>query len=185
MRAVIRETAQQQLQPIIALVDLYQRGDPAFVDAVIGFFRQAENALAQLRLPEASALATRRGLILAARDGYRPDDVNDGPKRKAVRAITMRLLAEAEQELREVVGRQDAWLAEMNEKMVQLVAVGMSEGVIPMPPSQPRARWVAGVWKALGKANGRAMHAYLSAALQASDRHHLLEQALERLESGA
>lgn len=184
MRALIRETALQQLQRFGPLVDAYQRGEPTFVDQAVQVLRRSEEALARMRLPEASVLATRRGLILAARDGYRPDTVAADGKRKVMRAVTMTLLTEAEQLLSDLVSRHEAWLEPMQEKMDQLVAVGVSEGVIPLPPTEPRSRWVATVWKQLAGANGRAMHAYLSTALAASDRDYLLSGALTNLEGG-
>jgi hypothetical protein len=53
-----------------------------------------------------------------------------------------------------------------------------------LPSTEPRARWLATVWKQLAAANGRAMHAYLGAALPPSDREYLLSLALTNLEAG-
>jgi hypothetical protein len=184
MLVYTREKILGHLQETPALIDRYQRRDPAFPAAVLAWLAAIEETLGQLRLPLASLVAAERGRILAVGDGYRDPALLDErlTPRMATRAVASLALSRVQQALSARLAEIDAQFAAWREKMSQFLAIATTKVPIPLPPTEPRDAWLASVWKGLN-VNGevQGMYRYLGAAMQPADRLFLLDEVLGNL----
>lgn len=185
MLAYTRERLSTQLLGITPLVDLYQQRDPRFPGQVISWLAAMEKSLAPLRLPLVSMVASERARLIAAQEGFRdPAILNDRPvsARKKVSATAFLSLSHVQTAIAKIIADIDSRFDLWREKMAQLLAVATMKAPIPLPPTEPRDVWVAKVWSGLnidGEVQG--MYRYLAAAMQPSDRLHLLDEVLTNL----
>lgn len=183
MQVYTREMMMESLLAIPPLVDLYARKDPAFVQQVMDWMSRTEKHLSSLRHPLTATMATERGRILAALDGHRPPEAEPGlSARKLARATASTSLETCERKLHEAVQAIDMRLQVMREKLVQLLAVSSAHSPIPLPPTEPRSTWLAGVWKRLRtSAETQSLQRYIEGSLDPTDRLHLLDEVLRNL----
>ena len=181
MQSVIRETMVSALLEVSALTGRYAASDPKYVEAVSRWLESTETSLGKLRHPAAGFVASRRGLLEAAPDGYHPDTVESGHSRKARRAAAAVAIADVEERLGDEVMRLDATFAEWHERMSQLVAVAAQHTDFPAP-REPREAWLMEVWRTLDVGNGaQGMFEYLSARLSRTDRLYVLDQIMRNV----
>lgn len=186
MLAVTRETYLRHLAELPGIVDLYARGDPAFVTRSLDWLNACEKALSQLRQPEAAVMATLRSRLLAARDGFRDPEVGGNlTSRKALRASAAVYLSRAENVLRERVSAIDAQLLPLRHQMAQLLSVCSLMRSIPLKPTASRETWLRSIWNDLPTNDSvRPMHAFLTTALGPTDRLYLLDELLINMGAG-
>jgi hypothetical protein len=181
---VLREELLGHLSQLPSVFDLYTNNDSAFVTQALNWLSSAEATLLKFRNPNAALLATERGHILTAKDGYCDPAivVKEKSLRKAIRATTSVCLARAESALREQVNSINQQLAPERLKMAQLLSVVSAINPIPLPPTEPYTNWLQSVWNNL-LVNGdtKPMHAYLSATLAPVDRLYLLDELLTNM----
>ncbi len=179
MRALLRETMAGRLLAVPRLTQRYQAADVAYVDETLAWLAGTAEVLQQLRHPSAALVASNQAKLLAARDGYRPETVTETSTRKSVRATSAIVTGEVTTVLRAQIDEIDRYLDEMTDRMAQLLAVTSAESPIPLPPTEPRERWLDDVWRSMQNGNGAAgMYGYLNARLARSDRLYVMEQLL-------
>lgn len=187
MQAMIREQLVSALLQCPSLIDLYQKREPLFASRVIAWLSEVEKVLQQFRLPLAALVASERGRILAAGDGYRDLQVQGErlSPRKAGLATAFLALSRVQEELRRVIGEIDGKFELWREKIAQFLAVVTQKIPIPLPPGEPRPAWLGQVWTEMGASEEtQGMYRYLNAAMPASDRLYLLEEVVGNLLGG-
>ena len=184
MLLMTRERIASHLLEISSLVDRYQQRDPAFVEQVIKWLGELEKVLLQLRSPVAAFIAGERGKIIAVHDGLRDPHII-GAKlspRKASMATASLVLARVEENLRSTITEIDTKFDAWREKMSQLLALASMKHPIPLPPTDPRQRWLKKVWRQLGQCDeAMGMYVYLNAVMSQSDRLHLLDELTQNM----
>lgn len=188
MLVLKREILLDQLLGSAELADAYADHAPDFGRQVRRWLKEAEESLGRLRTPLASLCSAERGRLVATEDGYRDPDVEEGRgigTRKARRATAALILHRVTEELRAEAERLDERLDGYREKMAQLVAVSSSLEALPERNGRSREAWLRDVWSGLAR-NGEmeGMYAYLQASLSPTDRAHLLEEVLNRMDPG-
>jgi len=185
MQTVLREELLVHLFKLSEVLDLYSSGDPNFVNRAVQWLSKTESVLTKFRHSSVSLLATQRGLIVAAKDGYLDPELESGVRvstRKVIRATASLCLARAESELRGCVDAIDRRLDPLRLKMAQLISVASSNKPISFPPTEPRTEWLKSVWNDLAiNGDTKLMHTYLSAALSPIDRFYLLDELLDNM----
>lgn len=179
MQKLVRETIAARLVELPALANRYQSGDASYVDDVLGWLRTTAAELGRLRHPLAGIVSSQQALIVAIRNGYRPEHIAAMSRRRSVAAAATLAIGEVEPVLRAAVAELDGYLREMTDRMAQLLAVASADHPVPLPPTEPRDAWLDQVWEGLRATNGGGgMFGYLNARLTRSDRNALLDELL-------
>ncbi|MDT0305794.1 hypothetical protein RM780_02295 [Streptomyces sp. DSM 44917] len=184
MLSATRHMLTAHLLDLPRVLDRYAAADPAFVGEALAWLSSVEQTLLKLRRPLAGQVASARGRILGAKDGYRPNGaVSSGTTpRQAQRAVTAAALTETDNALRDIITGIDTRLDGYREKIAQLLAVASHARPLPTPGDQPRDPWLRSLWSDLATTPDTAgMHAYLKAALAPGDALDLLGELVDNL----
>lgn len=184
MLAIERETMAACLAELPRLVDTYQQADPNFTPQTLQYLQTLEERLGRLRSPLLGVCAAERAAIIAAADGGGESEAppRRGSPRRAARLASAAALRRVEEALQTRVGQIDARLDILREKLHQVLAVSTASRPIPLPPTEPRSAWLAGVWAGLASVNeARSLFSYLSATLDRVDREYLLGDAIDNM----
>lgn len=186
MQTVLRETLQRQLAQVPSIIDLYAKGEPTLVDRTARWLQETESALTRLRRPEAALMATLRGRLIAAKDGFRDPEVGgEMTPRKVVRAAAAYYLSKAESVLRERIALIDAQLDPIRNQMAQLISACHVTQPIPLVPTDSREQWLRSIWTTLQNNEAtRPWHVLLTTTLGLTDRLYLLDELLMNLSAG-
>lgn len=181
MLSYAREQLNEQLSRLSAVVDLYARNEPDFVERALEWIRETETRLQKLRNPRASLLAAERGKLLAAHEG-RPEGAGRSSARRQARAVASEVLSACEASVREVIADADRRLDDTRTRLAQIVAVASAKQPIPLPPTEPRTAWLSKIWTGMSlvpEASG--MVTYISATTRHVDILYLLDDLLSNL----
>lgn len=181
MLTMIKVSVSAQLAQIPAVMDFASRGDADFPARAQQWLGNAEQMLGRLRRSEVALLAMLKGKLLSALEGQRDPQVSLAlSSRKAIRAAATIYLAQAESELREVLGKVEDQLQPMRHQLAQLVSAGSLLGMIGNPASaHNREAYLQTVWLRLSEAEQtRGMATYLRTSLASIDRLYLLDELL-------
>lgn len=182
MLTMERELLLEHMARVTSLMDLYERGDASFVEHSMHWLREMEKLLQRFRSPEVSLLATLRGRIMAARDGYREPEIDDKvSNRKMVRATVADCIAKADEAIRKRLHAINCELDGMSAKMYQLIALASAVRPINVTPKGNRETWLFTIWQGLGvDGPTNQLKGYLSASLALGDRLYLLDDIMRR-----
>lgn len=185
MLALTREMIYGHLEKVSSLIDLYQNRDYVFIEKTIIWLTEVEKTLARLRHSLASYVAIERGKIIAVADGYQDPSIilsDRRSKRKTTFATALVILCNVESTLMDVINKIDEQFQTWQEKMVQFLAVASTEVAIPLPPTEPRQKWLNEIWSSLGKTEkAKNMFNYLNSAMKPTDRLFLLNFLMENM----
>lgn len=183
MLTMFRESLRQQLALLPAVSELAARGEASFPDRAQDWLQKTEQALVQLRRPEAGLFATLRGRLASAREGFRDPQVpGELTSRKALRATASVYLSQAEELLRRALGDVEEQLGPLRGQLAQLVSAASLLALIPPLGDTPREPWLRQIWARIGQAEQtRGMATYLQTALTPVDRLYLLDELLSNL----
>lgn len=185
MLTMFRECLRQQLALLPAVTDLAVRNEASFPDRAQDWLHRTEQALVQLRRPEAALFSTLRGRLGSAREGFRDPQVpGELTSRKALRATASVYLSQGEEVLRRALGDVEEQLRPLRGQLAQLVSAASLLSLIPPIGDTPREPWLRLIWARISQAEQtRGMATYLQTSLSSVDRLYLLDELLSNLDS--
>jgi hypothetical protein len=129
-----------------AIVNLFEKRDPMFSEAVKRWLLDVERVLAQNRLGAAGDLATLRATLIAAQRGSVPAEATAGTRsaRKARDAVAADVLRRADDIVTGLIRKPLAQIADGERVARQLVAVARAKGMVPA-----NGAVISAVWKAM------------------------------------
>lgn len=180
MKAIIRERVLDRLMAIPDLVDLHRQQNPMFVDRLLAWFSDSEEALKPLRSPLVARLASFRGQLQAADEGVLHPQVNSESRspRKRRNALAVVLLQSAEMELREALDNIDKDFDVLKDKLAQLIAIVSSKN--PLPHSMHLTEsYLDTIWVSLREfEETQSMSYFIEVQTDLTDRRYLLQGLL-------
>ncbi len=183
MRSIAKEKIMNQLMQLPGLSNQYTHLDPGYVQNVQVWLQDTEKQLEPLRLPAVSKLATLRGTLVAADDGYTDPCISEQSrsKRKAKRALAAHTLTQAEEILSQEVAVIEQSFSELIDKLSQLLAIRFAQDALPVSPGIT-TQYIDQIWTMLGEIDDtKSMYRYIQARTGLTDRRYLLHALLENM----
>jgi hypothetical protein len=153
LRIVNLEELQGLLLRVPGVVDLQERRDLGYVEAVHRLLVDVENALEQNRLAVAGNVASLRATLLSAEQGVMPPGVELSgrpTRRKVAEAAAAQALGHAAELLSNIIETDSRRIADAERMGRQLVAIARAKGMLAHPPcSGDRTADLRALWTSL------------------------------------